>query len=266
MRTRPTALAALLLTAATACSAPAPAPVPTPAATGSARLSAQVVQRLPHDPSAFTQGLEIADGTLYEGTGLAGKSEIRATDPQTGAVASRAPLAGDLFGEGITVVDDRIWQLTWTDGVAVERDRATLAERRRVDYAGEGWGLCHDGGRLVMSDGSDALTFRDPLTFAETGRVAVRDDDGAPVRQLNELECVGGQVWANVWQTDRVVRIDPGTGRVTGVAELTGLLSGTERQGTDVLNGIAAIPGTDEFLVTGKLWPAMFRIRFVPAG
>ncbi|GAB3461614.1 glutaminyl-peptide cyclotransferase [Actinophytocola sediminis] len=218
---------------------------------------------LPHDPDAFTQGLELVDGTLYEGTGLEGESIVRAYDPDTGDVRTEVPLPADLFGEGITVVDDTVWQLTWQDGVAIARDRETLAERERVAYEGEGWGLCHDGERLVMSDGTAELTFRDPRTFEETGRQEVRDADDQPVTHLNELECVDGQVYANVWQTDQIVRIDPGSGLLTATVNLEGLLPEEDRAGADVLNGIAAIPDTDEFLVTGKHWPKMFRVKFV---
>nr|WP_218888476.1 glutaminyl-peptide cyclotransferase [Saccharopolyspora hordei] len=227
-------------------------------------LRPEVIRVLPHDRSSFTQGLEVSDGTLYEGTGLRGESLLRATDLATGQVRREVRLPGDLFGEGITVTGDRIWQLTWQEGVALERDRETLAELRRVEYSGEGWGLCFDGTRLVMSDGSDRLTFRDPATFAPTGSVEVRAE-GSPVEELNELECVDGQVWANVWRSDQIVRIDPASGQVTAVVDASGLLSPQQRAGTDVLNGIAAVPGTDEFLLTGKLWPAVFRVRFVPA-
>lgn len=226
-------------------------------------LRAEVVETLPHDATAFTQGLELAGDTLYEGTGMEGESSVRAVDPATGEVLREVPLPDDLFGEGITVVGDTIWQLTWRDGVALRRDRETLAERDRVGYEGEGWGLCHDGERLVMSDGTAELTFRDPETFAETGRVEVRDGDD-PVTQLNELECVDGQVYANVWHTDRIVRIDPETGLLTATVDLEGLLSESELADADVLNGIAAVADTDEFLVTGKYWPKMFRVRFVP--
>jgi glutaminyl-peptide cyclotransferase len=220
----------------------------------------EVLGTLPHDTDAFTQGLELVDGVLYEGTGLEGRSSVRRVDPGTGEVEHRVDLPGSLFGEGITVVGDRIWQLTWRNRVAIERDRDTLEEVRRVTYEGEGWGLCRDGDRLVMSDGSDELAFRDPTSFAETGTVAVRRD-GQPVTRLNELECVDGQVWANVWLTDEVVRIDPATGQVTATVDLSGLR--TADVPTDhVLNGIAAVPGTDEFLVTGKNWPTIFRIRF----
>lgn len=236
----------------------------------SATLSVDVLDTVPHDPQAFTQGLELVDGVLYEGTGLEGESSIRAVDPDDGSVTQRVELPADLFGEGITVSGDTIWQITWRDGVAIRRDRATLAETGRATYDGEGWGLCHDasGNRLIMSDGTDRLTFRDVATFAEKGQVNVRGADGEPVTQLNELECVPDenghvQVYANVWQTDRIVRIDPATARVTATVDLTGLLPEADRAGTDVLNGIAAIEGTDEFLVTGKLWPTMFRVRFV---
>lgn len=228
-------------------------------------LRAEVLQVLPHDATAFTQGLELVDGVLYEGTGLEGRSTVRATDPATGAVRRQAPLPPDLFGEGITVVGPTIWQLTWQDGVAIQRDRNTLAELRRVGYPGEGWGLCHQEapGRLIMSDGSERLFFRDPQTFQTTGEVRVTSD-GRPVTQLNELECANGSVFANIWKTDTIVRIEPDSGRVTAEVDLSGLLAAEERAGADVLNGIAAIPGTDEFLVTGKLWPKMFKVRFVP--
>jgi glutaminyl-peptide cyclotransferase len=247
-------------------------PTPTetaPTGTSAPTLRADVIEAIPHDPEAFTQGLELVDGVLYEGTGLEGQSSIRTVDPDTGKVERSTDLPADLFGEGITVAGDTLWQLTWRDGVAIRRDRATLAEQERVPYEGEGWGLCHDadGDRLIMSDGTDKLTYRDVTTFATEGEVRVRDAAGAPVTKLNELECVpdqdGLQVYANVWETDEIVRIDPGTGRVTATVDLAGLLPEEDRAGADVLNGIAAIPGTDEFLVTGKLWPTMFRVRFV---
>ena len=175
-------------------------------------LRLEVIRVLPHDRSSFTQGLEMADGVLFEGTGLRGESAVRAIDPTTGRVLRETRLPADLFGEGITITGDRIWQLTWQEGVAIERDRNSLAELRRVHYTGEGWGVCEDGSRLVTSDGSARLTFRDPATFAETGQVVVRAGD-EEVDRLNELECVGGQVWANVWGGDEIVRIDPATGQ-----------------------------------------------------
>jgi glutaminyl-peptide cyclotransferase len=253
-------LTAVLLTVA-GCGAAAPAaPGPTTAPPTVPTLRPEVLAELPHDPSAFTQGFEIDDGVLYEGTGLEGRSQLRELNPDTGAVLRSVPLPGELFGEGITVVGDRIWQLTWQDGVVLEWDRPTLTLRREIPIQGEGWGLCDDDGRLVRSDGTDRLRFHDPESFAETGSVAVTLD-GEPVTEINELECVDGQVWANVWQTDEVVRIDPATGQVTATVDLSGLR--TADVPTDhVLNGIAAVPGTDEFLVTGKNWPTIFRIRF----
>ena len=248
-------MAAVLVLSA-ACSTPPSGP--TAGSGGPTRV--EVLGTLPHDTGAFTQGLELVDGVLYEGTGLEGQSSLRRLDPSSGEVRERVDLPETFFGEGITVVGDRIWQLTWRNGVAIERDRTTLEEVRRVTYEGEGWGLCRDGGRLVMSDGSDELAFRDPTSFAETGAVAVRRD-GQPVTRLNELECVDGQVWANVWQTDEVVRIDPANGQVTATDDLSGLRPADVPRG-DVLNGIAAVPGTDEFLVTGKNWPTIFRVRF----
>jgi len=255
--------AVLLLSAA--CGGPPGGPTGGSGATstggsGGVPTGFEVLGTLPHDTGAFTQGLELVDGVLYEGTGLEGRSSIRRLDPATGVVERRVDLPGDLFGEGITVVEDRLWQITWRNGVAIERDRETLEEVRRVTYEGEGWGLCRDGERLVMSDGTDELTFRDPVTFAETGSTGVTRD-GRPVTELNELECVGDRVWANVWQTDEVVRVDPADGRVDATVDLSGLRPAGV-PAADVLNGIAAVPGTDEFLVTGKNWPTIFRIRF----
>ncbi len=225
-------------------------------------LRPEVLAEVPHDPSAFTQGLELHEGTLYEGTGLEGRSQLRVLDPATGEVQRAESLPGQLFGEGIAVAGDRIWQLTWQDGVVLEWDRATLTLRQQLPLDGEGWGLCHDGTRLVRSDGTDRLRFHDPVTFAETGSVTVTID-GEPVTELNELECVDGQVWANVWPSDVIVRIDPASGQVTAAVDAAGLLDPEQRANADaVLNGIAAL-GNDEYLLSGKLWPVSFRVRFV---
>jgi glutamine cyclotransferase len=251
-----------LVPALTGCGAAASAP--SADGTRAERLRPEVLAELPHDPSAFTQGLELApDGRLYEGTGLEGRSQLRELDPTTGAVRRSVPLPDGMFGEGITVVGSHIWQLTWRDGVALEWDRTSFTLLREVPIEGEGWGLCRDGDRLVRSDGTDRLRFHDPATFAETGSVAVTLD-GEPVTELNELECVDGEVWANVWQTDRIVRIDPADGHVDAVVDAAGLLDDRRRAAADVLNGIAALGG-GEYLVTGKLWPSAFRVRFVPA-
>ena len=230
------------------------------------QLTVDVVESYRHDRTRFTQGLEIADGVLYEGTGLRGRSRLIATEfsgSGPGEVRASVDLDSDLFGEGLTVVGDRLWQLTWTEEMAIERDRAGLTERRRVSYSGEGWGLCFDGQRLVMSDGSAQLTFRDRQTFEPLGSITVRNASGEPVERLNELECVEGAVLANVWQTDTIVRIDPASGRIRAQIDASGLLTREQQRDADVLNGIAAIPGTDEFLITGKNWPLMFRVRFV---
>jgi glutaminyl-peptide cyclotransferase len=225
-------------------------------------MRAEVIATLPHDTAAFTQGLEFSGDVLYEGTGLEGQSSMRQVDPATALVQKKVELPADMFGEGVTVTGDKIWQITWKNGIAIQRDKNTLDEVKRARYDGEGWGLCTDGQRLVMSDGSDKLTFRDPQTFAAIGEVRVHEGE-TPVTQLNELECTPDGVYANVWQTDTIVRIDPGSGSVTATIDLAGLLQPQDQAGADVLNGIAAIPGTDEFLVTGKLWPKMFRVRFV---
>ena len=225
-------------------------------------LRPEVLAEVPHDPSAYTQGLELHEGTLYEGTGLEGRSQLRVLDPATGEVQRAESLPGQLFGEGIAVAGDRIWQLTWQDGVVLEWDRATLTLRQQLQLDGEGWGLCNDGTRLVRSDGTDRLRFHDPVTFAETGSVTVTID-GEPVTQLNELECVDGQVWANVWPSDVLVRIDPASGQVTAAVDAAGLLDPEQRANADaVLNGIAALDN-DEYLLSGKLWPVSFRVRFV---
>jgi glutaminyl-peptide cyclotransferase len=226
------------------------------------QLRVQVLATLPHDPTMYTEGLEIHDGILYESSGLVGESRVRTTALSGTSMLQEATLPAPLFGEGLTLTGTALWQLTWTNGIAIERDPATLAQRRLVTYPGQGWGLCYDEHQLVMSDGSDQLTFRDPVTFAVLGHVHVRLD-GQPVSALNELDCTGGVLWANIFLTDRIVRINPRTGMVTGVVDASGLFS-PHPPGDDVLNGIAAIPGTDQFLITGKHWPSLFRVRFVP--
>lgn len=237
-------------------------------------LRVEVVETHPHDPAAFTQGLEVDGDRLLEGTGRAGLSWISARPldvaggggTELGGTEYRVSLPGDLFGEGITVAGDAVWQLTWTDEVAVVRDRLGLEEIRRVGYSGEGWGLCAQPDRFVMSDGSADLVFRDLDTFVESSRVTVRLD-GRPVERLNELECTDdGFVYANVWQTDDLVRIDPDSGEVTALIDastLRDLLPTEAAESVDVLNGIAHVPGTDRFLLTGKYWPSLFEVRFV---
>ncbi|GGK58582.1 glutaminyl-peptide cyclotransferase [Nocardia camponoti] len=227
-----------------------------------ARLGVEVLATTPHDTQAFTQGFEVVDGVRYEGTGMWGRSTITATDNATGAELARADLPAPLFGEGVTRAGDIVWQLTWQDGLAIARDPNTLAEQRRVPYQGEGWGLCAQPDRLVMSDGTETLTFRDRVTFEKVGSVTLTNYPGA---KPNELDCApDGTVYANNYQTDEILHIDPQTGRVLAVIDAHGLLSDAERANADVLNGIAHIPGTDRFLLTGKYWPHVFEVRFVP--
>jgi glutamine cyclotransferase len=220
----------------------------------------EVVRAYPHDPKAFTQGLEFADGFLYEGTGLNGASGIRKVRLETGEVLQVQKLEDRYFGEGITLFGDSVIQLTWRTGTGFVYDRETFERRRSFSYTGEGWGLTHDGTRLIMSDGSSSLRFLDPTTFKETGRLNVTDG-GRPVAQLNELELVRGEIYANVWQTDRIARISPKTGDVTGWIDMRGLLSPAESKGADVLNGIAYDEKGNRLFVTGKWWPKVFEIR-----
>ena len=229
-------------------------------------LRVRVLRRLPHDPGAFTQGLEVhSDGRLFESTGMNGHSSVREVTLESGEVVRRRDVDARYFAEGLTIVEDRLLQLTWQEGVAFEYDLATFEPRRELHYEGEGWGLCLDtrGNRLIMSDGSSTLTFRDPATFEERGTVRVTRQ-GRGQRMLNELECVDGVVYANVWQTEELVRIDPETGHVTAVIDAHGLLTQQDSLGADVLNGIAYLPASQHFLITGKWWPAMFEVVFEP--
>jgi glutamine cyclotransferase len=224
-----------------------------------------VVATRPHDPSAFTEGLELDGDTLYEGTGMPGRSWVRATEWTTGATVATATLPAPLFGEGVTRVGDTLWEMTWRDHVAVERDARTLVERRRVTLDDEGWGLCHRtrSGRteLLASDGADTVVHRDPTTFARIRTVRLI---GRPDAQLNSLACASdGTVYADLWPTDRLIRFDPDTGRVLEEIDASALRPVPfDPQAGNVLNGITQIPGTDEFLLTGKLWPTSFIVRF----
>ena len=201
-----------------------------------------MLRTLVHDRNAFTQGLVYHEGKLYESTGLVGRSSLRRVDLDTGRVEQNVPVEAPFFGEGLARVGGELVQLTWQNGKAFVWDMSGFGKVRELDYQGEGWGLCYDGKRLVMSDGSDRLTFRDPSSFAVTGSVQRQPRGGQPVRHLNELECVDGVVYANIWGSDNIARIDPGTGEVTGWIDAGGLLSRTESGGTDVLNGIAHVP------------------------
>jgi glutamine cyclotransferase len=223
-----------------------------------------VVRSYPHDTNAYTQGLLYHDGVLYEGTGRNGYSSIRKVKLETGEVLKVRALDARYFGEGIVVWKDRLIQLTWQSGIGFVYDKETFEPRRTFSYAGEGWGLTHDGTRLIMSDGSDTGTLRylDPDTLRQTGTLVVRDGR-QPVDELNELEFVKGEIYANVYQTDRIARIAPATGRVTGWIDLSGLLDPRDAPGAEVLNGIAYDAANDRLFVTGKLWPKIFEIRLV---
>lgn len=225
----------------------------------------RIVAEYPHDPDAYTQGLVFIDGTLYEGTGLEGRSSLRRVDLETGEVLQSEPLDDEHFGEGVAVLGDRIYQLTWQTGQCFVYDRETFMLEETFTYETEGWGLTTDGERLIMSDGSDRIVYRDPATFEETGHIDVADGD-APIQYLNELEFIGEEIWANIYTTDWIVRIDPTTGDVTGWIDLTGLLAVDDipERGVDVLNGIAHDPETGRIFVTGKLWPTLFEIELVP--
>ncbi|MEM7273774.1 MAG: glutaminyl-peptide cyclotransferase [Actinomycetota bacterium] len=228
------------------------------------RYQATVVAEYRHDPASYTQGLEFIDGLLLESTGRRGRSTIRLVDPSSGLPDLTLDLDPSLYGEGTTVVGDELIQLTYTSGVALVRSLDDLAVRREFSYEGEGWGLCLLDDRLVMSNGSSRLTFRDPATFEAIDSVGVVGPAGE-VDQLNELECVDGQVWANIYQTNRIVRIDPATGAVTGEADLTELVPpGFEASDELVLNGIAHEPSTGRYWVTGKEWPVMYELELAP--
>lgn len=229
------------------------------------RFTAEVVASYPHDPEAFTQGLEIREGRLYESTGLRGRSSVRRVELATGEVLQRRDVASEHFAEGLTVLDGRVYQLTWQSGVAFVYDADTFVVVGERTYDGEGWGLTQHGGALVMSDGTNVVRIVEPDTFAVTRRVSV-EDGGVPVTRLNELEMVEGELFANVWMTDRIARIDLESGRVTGWIELGFLVEQVGLTDRDaVLNGIAYDDASDRLFVTGKLWPTLFEIELRPA-
>jgi glutaminyl-peptide cyclotransferase len=225
--------------------------------------SYEVVKSYPHDRGAFTQGLVYLDGMFYEGTGLNGQSTIRKVKVETGEVLQQRQIDEKYFGEGIAILGDKLVQLTWQSETGFVYDRESFKPLRTFSYQGEGWGLTHDGSRLIMSDGSATIRFLDPESLKETGRITVRDG-ARPIGNLNELEFVKGELFANVYMTDRIVRFSPKTGQVTGWIDLAGLLSPREAVGVDVLNGIAYDAAGDRLFVTGKLWPRVFEIRLVP--
>jgi glutamine cyclotransferase len=224
----------------------------------------EVVSSMPHDPEAFTQGLVYDAGAFYESTGLEEKSSVRKVDAASGIVLREKKLEARYFGEGLAMLRGDLFQLTWKSGIGFVYDTATFALRRSFRYLGEGWGLTTDGESLIMSDGTSRLRFLDPATGAVRRTVTVADA-GVPVDKLNELEFVKGEVLANIWQTNQIVRIDPASGAVVAWIDAAGLLTSAERrEEVDVLNGIAYDAAGDRLFVTGKLWPRVFEVRLRP--
>ncbi len=255
-----TLAAALACVASLGVRAQAPRPIP-PAGSKAPQYGYTVVRSYPHDPKASTQGLEYFDGFLYEGTGVKGSSAVRKVELETGKVVQDAKLHPQYFGEGITIAQGKVFQVTWKDKAGFVYDAKTLKFIRNFAYFGEGWGLTHDATGLIMSDGTSTLRFLEPTRFRELRRVKVMDA-GVPIEHLNELEMIRGEIWANVWQTDYIVRISPKEGRVLGWINLKGLL-GTpppKLSSEAVLNGIAFDAQKNRIFVTGKLWPRVFEI------
>lgn len=222
----------------------------------------EVTGKFPHDSTAYTQGLVWADGVLYESTGLYGHSDVRRVDLRSGKVLASRPLAANRFGEGLALLKNRLYQLTWQSGVAYTYDAGTLAPRDSFNYAGEGWGLATDGTSLIMSDGSDSLRILSPATFQVQRVVHVRYK-GSPMYQLNELEYINGDILANVYQSNWVLRINPVTGDVRELLDFADLYPARPAS-AEVMNGIAVGPVTGQLLLTGKLWPVMFQVRLNP--
>jgi glutaminyl-peptide cyclotransferase len=223
----------------------------------------KVIQAFPHDPRAFTQGLVFHDGFLYEGTGLKGRSSLRKVRLETGEVIREVDLAPEFFGEGITILKNEVVQLTWQSQIGFVYNLSDFHLLRQFSYSGEGWGLTTDGREIFMSDGTPQIRVLDPRTLAEKRRFTARDGT-TPIQALNELEYVEGEIFANVWQTNRIARISPQTGAVVGWIDLEGLLSPVYRlESGAVLNGIAYDAARKRLFVTGKLWPKIFEIRIV---
>lgn len=223
----------------------------------------RIVAELPHSTSDYTQGFEYADGLFWEGTGGYGSSQLKCYDPATGRVERSVDIPKMYFGEGITLLNGKIYQLTWRKGKAFVYDQATLRKLGEFDYEGEGWGLATDGKVLYMSDGTDKITLRDPETFKPIGSMNVTIG-GRKVQNINELEWIGSELWANVYLTDQIIRIDPATGKVVGIVELSGIQAPQDvTYNTDVLNGIAHDPATGRLWLTGKNWNKVYQVEIV---
>jgi glutamine cyclotransferase len=246
-------LVLFLCVAGATTAAKPPAPLPTD--------RYQIVHTYPHDSKAFTQGLIYVDGHLYESTGLNGRSSLRLVDLTTGQVLQKHELPSEYFGEGLTDWGSTLIQLTWTAHKGFVYDRFSFSQLRTFDYQGEGWGLTHDGTQLILSDGTAYLRFLDPKSFRVTRSIHVVDDAGHAIDNLNELEYIHGQVFANIWHSDKIARISPQTGKILGWIDLSGIIDPRELQGDAVLNGIAYDASGDRLFVTGKLWPKVFEIK-----
>lgn len=226
--------------------------------------SYEVINSWPHDPAAFTQGLVFHDGKLYESTGHYGSSSLRKLDLNKGEILKRVAVSAQCFAEGLAIFKGKIYQLTWEEHKAFIYDLKSFRLESELPYEGEGWGLTHDDHQLIMSDGTNQIRFVDPVTFKTTRMITVTDN-GAPVTSLNELEYIKGEIYANIWKSDRIVRIDPRDGKILGWIDLTGLYPAVDRPNSeDVLNGIAYDEKDDRLLVTGKRWPRIFEIRLKP--
>ena len=225
----------------------------------------KIINTFPHDENAFTQGFLISDGFFYESTGRYGASSLRRVDPLSGKVIKIHELSDRFFGEGLTLVGDELIQLTWRSRVGFAYDKETFALQQEFDYQTQGWGITYDGKQLIMSDGTATLYFLDPETFKKINQIEVFDEDGSPVSRLNELEFIKGDIYANIWGSDHIVRINSQTGSVVAWIDLTGLLPPEDSTGpVDVLNGIAYDVKNDRIFVTGKLWPKVFEIELIP--
>jgi glutamine cyclotransferase len=231
-----------------------------------ANVMFSVIRTICHDPEAFTQGLAHAEGVIYEGTGLYGQSSLRATDPRTGKTLKALDLPEDVFGEGVTILDDSIYQLTWKEGVAFIYDRETFELKEQLNYDGEGWGLATDGRHLIMSDGSSSITFREPRTFELVRSIGVKNS-GIEVKGINELEYVRGTILANVLGSDSVLCINPDNGAVVAEIDFSRLFPREERMatGANILNGMAFDSDTGHLFVTGKRWPVLFEVARLPS-
>lgn len=223
----------------------------------------QIINSYPHDESAFTQGLVIENGILFEGTGLYGQSTLRRVDLETGNITQLQPLSKDLFGEGITIFENKIIQLTWQNNIGFVYDKNSFEVLDQFEYPTEGWGLTHNGSLLIMSDGTSTLYFLDPKNFQTVNQVDVYNNQGS-INMLNELEYINGSIYANIWKEDTIVIINPNTGNVTGQIDLTGLKELVNQTSRDVLNGIAYDQNESKLFVTGKFWSKLFEIKLVP--